>query len=204
MVMKKKLMIVIISSSTLGIILNLVQINFFDDNPDRLLESIKLFRYFTIQSNLLVAVYFALTVSGKFDDSDFFKRFFGSVFLSIFVTGIVFAGYLEWTYVSPGLYKIGSALLHYISPILVTMYLLQSKEDYSFEYKDIKVWLIYPVSYLVYLIIQGVITNDYLYPFFDVPTIGVLGLVISTFFLVLFFFGMSILLVKIFSKKNNA
>jgi len=204
MVMKKKLMIVIISSSTLGIILNLVQINFFDDNPDRLLESIKLFRYFTIQSNLLVAVYFALTVSGKFEDSDFFKRFFGSVFLSIFVTGIVFAGYLEWTYVSPGLYKIGSALLHYISPILVTMYLLQSKEDYSFEYKDIKVWLIYPVSYLVYLIIQGVITNDYLYPFFDVPTIGVLGLVISTFFLVLFFFGMSILLVKIFSKKNNA
>jgi len=204
MVMKKKLMIVIISSSAVGIILNLVQINFFDDNPDRLLESIKLFRYFTIQSNLLVAVYFALTVSGKFDDSDFFKRFFGSVFLSIFVTGIVFAGYLEWTYVSPGLYKIGSALLHYISPILVTMYLLQSKEDYSFEYKDIKVWLIYPVSYLVYLIIQGVITNDYLYPFFDVPTIGVLGLVISTFFLVLFFFGMSILLVKIFSKKNNA
>jgi len=204
MVMKKKLMIVIISSSAVGIILNLVQINFFDDNPDRLLESIKLFRYFTIQSNLLVAVYFALTVSGKFEDSDFFKRFFGSVFLSIFVTGIVFAGYLEWTYVSPGLYKIGSALLHYISPILVTMYLLQSKEDYSFEYKDIKVWLIYPVSYLVYLIIQGVITNDYLYPFFDVPTIGVLGLVISTFFLVLFFFGMSILLVKIFSKKNNA
>ena len=72
----KKLPILIIISSVLGIILNLIQINFFDEGINRLYETLSLFKYFTIQSNILVAVYFILLLSGKYKDSKLFKAIY--------------------------------------------------------------------------------------------------------------------------------
>jgi len=199
----KKLPILIIISSVLGIILNLIQINFFDEGINRLYETLSLFKYFTIQSNILVAVYFILLLSGKYKDSKLFKDLFGTVFISISVTGFVFATYLEWTYVSHGLYKWSSFFNHYVSPILVIVYLIKNRLNFNFEKKNIKLWLIFPVTYLVFLLVFGAITNDFIYPFFQIDEIGVLWFIIDIIVLILFFFGLSFLLVKIFSFEEK-
>lgn len=199
----KKLPIIIIISSLLGILLNLIQINFFDVDINRLRETISLFKYFTIQSNLLVAIYFILLCTGKYNDSKLFKDLFGTVFISITVTGFVFVTYLEWTFVSNGLYKLSSFFNHYLTPALVIAYLIHNKSTFNFEKKNIKLWMVFPVVYLVFLMIYGTITNDFIYPFFQIDEIGVLWFIIDTIVLVLFFFGLSFLLVKIFSFKEK-
>lgn len=198
----KKLVWFIVLSSSLGIMLNVIQTLFFDNSPNPVLDTVALFKYFTIQSNALVIVYFGLYAKGTYNKNPFFQRLFGTVFISIFVTGFVFASYLEWTFVSNGLHKWASAFNHYVSPILVTMFAFLNRKSFNFMLKDILVWMIYPIVYLVFLLLHGVVTGDYLYIFFQVDEVGLDGLIIAIIILVFFFFGMSFLFVKIFSKEK--
>lgn len=193
----KKIIVALVVLPLFGIILNVTDAIINDTS------AFALFKYFTILSNLFVGVYFALLLSGKFKDNVFFNKLFGSVLISITITFIVFAGYLEWTFKSEGLNTYASLLNHYIVPMLTITYFLTNMKLYRYEMKDMTIWLIYPVTYLIFLMVHGVLTGDYIYPFFQVTKIGVFGLVISTVFLTLFFGLMSFLLVKILSKNKN-
>lgn len=199
----KKLPYLIIFTSVLGVSLNFMQIIFVLENNNKLMESLDLLKYFTIQSNLLVAVYFILYVSGKWRESRFFHVFFGTVLLSIFFTFFVFFTYLEWTYDAVGLDMPASMFSHYITPLLVLTFFFVNRNQYDYTMKDIKVWLMYPVAYLVFLLLFGAITGDFIYPFFQVSDVGILGLIIAVLLLVSFFVLLSFLVVKILSKNKN-
>jgi hypothetical protein len=62
-------------------------------------------------------------------------------------------------------------------------------------------WITYPLIYIVFVVIYGFITDDFLYPFFQVSEIGILGLAISILLLIGLFNGLCFLLVKIVSKE---
>jgi len=40
-------------------------------------------------------------------------------------------------------------------------------------------WITYPLMYLLFADIHGFVTDDFLYPFFQVSEIGILGLFLS-------------------------
>jgi len=201
-VMKKYIPYILIFTSIIGVSLNVLQVNVVLVGNDKLHESISLLKYFTIQSNLLVGLYFVFYVSGKYTNSVFFNKLFGTVILSIVFTFIIYFSYLEWTYDSVGLDVPASILNHYITPMLVITFLILYREYYAYSYKDIMIWLIYPVIYLVFLLIFGGLTGDYIYPFFQVSNIGVFGVLISIILLVGFFLLLSFSLVKILSKRE--
>ena len=198
----KKIPYILIGTSFLGVLLNYMQIWYVLEGNNKLLESIDLLKYFTILSNLLVGIYFTMYVTGSKNKSAFFNKFFGSVLLSIFFTFVVFASYLEWTYDAIGLDQPASLLNHYVTPILVVAFFFTRQKDYEYGMKDIKIWLIFPVGYLVFLLTFGIITGDFIYPFFQVSDVGVMGLIIAIVLLVGFFFILSFLLVKILSKNK--
>ena len=130
-----------------------------------------------------------------------FDRLLGGIVIYLTITFAIYAILLEATYQVQGLDLIGNITLHYINPILVVGYLLIYRKDFTFTYKDIGLWIIFPVAYLIFMVVHGLITGDYLYPFFQVSEVGVVGLISMIGILLGIFFLLSIAIVKIVSRN---
>lgn len=203
-IMKEKYVIFIVLASALGIDSVLIQSIFFDGTAYSLMNGIEIFKYFTLQSNLIVFFYFAFLYLGKYKDNTLFDRLIGGVVIYITITFFVFAIFIEPVVSPKGFGLVGSILNHYVTPVLVIGFMVRFREDYFFSNKDIKLWIIYPAIYLVFLLTLGMLTNDYLYPFFQVEEVGFIGLSISVVSIIILFLFLSFSFVKIVSKKENA
>lgn len=182
----------------IGLTINVVITSY--DGPFNIFRGLYLFRYFTLQSNLLVAVYFILKYFEVFTDKPFFNKLLGGITIYITITFIVFASFLEGRFEFSGWHLVSNIVAHYIVPSLTIGYLVIFRRYYNFIRKDIIYWVIYPLGYIAFMVVFGMITGDYLYPFFQVSNIGVLGLVLVVISLVVFFLVLSFIFMKIVSK----
>lgn len=199
--MKKYWRVLIVIIGTMGI-LSLVLNEAFITNPTNPMQSLSIFKYFTVQSNLVAVLYFCLLIFLKVDKrSEKWKNLIGGVMIYTTITFLIFAIVLEGLWDEKGLAQVGSILLHYINPIMIIGYVIYFRKEYHFIFKDSITWVIYPVIYLVFLVTWGMITSDFLYPFLQVSVIGIFGLIASIVGLVGLFFALSFIVVKILSKK---
>ncbi len=193
--MKKNFALVIILSSGLGVLIEMIMTSL----DTSILNGVKLLRYFTIQSNLLVCIFFVLILMGL---DQKYKNYLGGVTIYIFVTFTIYFTMLSMIWNPTGLRALSNALLHYITPWLVVIYSIYTRSEYKYQKSDILKWMIYPLGYLLFLFLHGAITNDYIYPFFNVVENGVFSVILMVVFLVVFFVILSFLLMKIVSLKK--
>lgn len=198
--MKKILQWMIIIIGSIGIVLEFVGHEFIA-TPDTSFDGLTLFKYFTIQSNILVVVYFFL-LNRMFVKNKRFDGYLVSVTFTIMITGLMFFLFLDKDYDPVGIRLISSTILHYVNPILVVVYCVLYVKEIHVDYKDILLWMVYPLLYLVFVVISGVIFGDYIYPFFDVYVVGVLGFLMTSSMLFVSYFVLSFVIVKIVSQKN--
>jgi len=188
--MKQKSALVIFIIGTAGILATVI--SFALDNPNSpLLSGLSTFKYFTILSNLFVVVYFGLIYFLKMERYPFFNRMFGGVVVYITITFIVFAVALQATWQPMGLAKIGTILNHYVTPILTIAFLVYYRDHYEFRKNDMFLWIVFPLVYGVFVIIHGAITSDYLYPFFEIDSIGVGNFILAFCSILVLFFALS-------------
>lgn len=162
----------------------------------------RIFRYFTILSNLFAVVYFWLMYGKRYDmRHQWFDHLIGGVVVYLTITFVVYAAMLEGTFEKTVLGEFGNILLHYGNPLLVIAYLIQYRKGYGFEVRDIALWLVFPIAYLVFLLGHGIVTEDYLYPFFQVEEVGIAGLTSMIVILLGAFLLLMFALVKIVSPK---
>lgn len=199
--MKKWIPFVIVIIGSIGLVAYFINDAFFSEltNP---LGALRLLKYFTILSNLLAVVYFWLIFNERTQlKYGWFDRLLGGIVIYLTITFALYALLLESTYDVVGLDLLGNICLHYINPILVIGYLVIYRKDFTFTYKDISLWIVFPLLYLLFMVIHGMITNDYLYPFFQVSEVGIIGLISMIGILFGIFFLLSIIIVKIVSRK---
>jgi hypothetical protein len=128
------------------------------------------FSFFTIQSNLLVAL-LLVTVGtyvllGKSGRSVAYLR--GALTLYMTMTGIIYilllSGYEQGLQTTiPAV----NVILHYVMPVLVLLDWLIFPPQKKLSFKLALLWLIYPMFYLVYSLIRGIFVNWYPYPFIN-------------------------------------
>ncbi|MBI9010526.1 MAG: Pr6Pr family membrane protein [Tenericutes bacterium] len=199
--MKRKFALLIVILSTLGIIFTLIY--HVLDNPTTMLASgLGIFKYFTILSNLVVTVYFWLLFSLKQDKYEKFNKLLGGVTIYITVTGLVFVFILQSGFHQVGLDLLGSILCHYIIPILTVAFLIIYRKDYHFKFKDILVWMIFPLAYIGFVLIRGAFTSNYIYPFLELDSLGAVKFLLNVFALLFFFIALSIILVFLTRQKK--
>lgn len=198
--MKVRLKVIISILAYVGIVITVLNNSFSEGF--KIGEGLNMFRYFTIQSNLIVGSYFSMSLINSVKDNKLFKKMLGGVTVYITITCLVFVVFLEARYEHTGIGHLSNLIVHYIVPVLTIVFLTIYRRDYSFEAKDIGKWVVYPLSYIVFVQIFGRVTGDYIYPFFEVDNIGVIGLIKSVVLLVLFFMFLSFLTMKIVSKKE--
>lgn len=157
---------------------------------------LEFFSYFTILTNILVAV--TATVILLYNRPvTFFHRpsTQAGVTLYITVVGLVYNIILRSLWSPAGMAKLADELLHTITPLLFIGFWLFRLPKGGLKWSNIFYWLIYPAAYCLYIIIQGLWSGFYPYPFIDVNTIGYTGAMRSAGVLLLVFTGLGLLLV---------
>jgi hypothetical protein len=135
--------------------------------------SIRLLRFFsfmTILTNIIVALTYILPLALPLSKAG---RFFAkpntqsAVCMYIVMVCLGYHFMLAKLYVLTGLQYYVDRGLHYVIPIIYILFYLLFVKKGTLAYRHIYKWLIFPFVYLVYVLIRGLITNEYPYPFLN-------------------------------------
>ena len=159
---------------------------------------IRYFSFFTILTNLIVAIYFTRLLFRKNSEAIGLPKRnnnLTAITVYILVVGLVYQVVLRSLWHPEGLQKLVDELLHTIIPAAVLIFWLLYQNFDRLKWKSILSWLIYPLAYLVYVLIRGKASGYYPYPFVDVDQLGIQKVMTNSIFLLLFFVFISAILI---------
>lgn len=169
--------------------------------------TIRFFSFFTILTNLLVALYFTFSLLQKKNSNKSIVNKPGTltaVTVYITIVGLVYQILLRPIWDPKGMQMFVDELLHSAIPIFVIIFWYLYEEKKSIAYKQILKWLIYPIIYLTFILIRGDFSNFYPYPFVDVTNLGLKQVLINSAALTVFFSCVSAGYIKLGKTINSS
>jgi len=148
-----------------------------------ILEWFNSFKSFTMQTNLFVSVWLTLAII-CYNKPEALKKISGllkgAVTVYITITLIFFAILLAPFYTPPaGWPAFSNLVVHYITPIAFIVDWILTENKLRYKWKYLLYWILtYPIFYQAFVIIHGAFTGNYIYYFFDVNALGILGVAI--------------------------
>lgn len=173
---------------------------------DRGESLIRFFSYYTILTNILVAVYVTvqLTRAGSRQTGFFFKPSVQTaIALHITVVGLIYNLLLRQLWVSWGLQAVLHELLHTAIPLLMIIYWWIWVDTRRLQYGNIPSWLVYPAVYSIFVMLRGHFAGWYPYPFLDLPTLGYSQVFINCVLMIVVFVLFSLLFVIAGKRKKS-
>ncbi|HKH63281.1 MAG TPA: Pr6Pr family membrane protein [Flavitalea sp.] len=161
---------------------------------------IRYFSFYTILTNILVAVCFTISfLRPKSSLGRFFAHSTTVTGIAVYITvvGLVYNLILRSLWQPQGLQRLVDELLHSLVPILFLIYWLLSQPKSALRWKDAFGWLAYPFLYLLYVLFRGNLSGFYPYPFVNADTLGYSAVFLNCFFLFVAFAGLSMVLIFI-------
>lgn len=158
--------------------------------------------YFTIQSSL---AYGAFAAWAAFRDRVAPPALKGAVTLYVTITGLVYhlvlanpaSGFANGPVHRELPDAIGNQLLHTVVPLLAVLDWLLFDPRGRFRWRYALYWLAYPLGYLAFALVRGLIVDRYPYPFIDVRDLGYDGVAVSTVFFAVTFWLLGLALVAV-------
>lgn len=161
--------------------------------------TVRFFSFFTILSNVIVAICSGFILfGGKSKWNSFFRKetTLTAVTVYILIVGLVFNLVLRPMVDLKGMHNVVSEIFHAVVPFLFLIYWFITCKNANLSYKSIGFWLVYPLLYIAYTLLHGISSGFYPYPFINVNTLGyniamrngffvLLAFVIVSFFLIL-------------------
>jgi hypothetical protein len=137
--------------------------------------TLRFFSFFTILSNLLVAlVATAWVTGGNAAPLRWLRapRACGLAAVSITVTCLVYATLLQSLWHPRGPEFIADRSLHYVVPFLFVGWWVALSPHGALRWTDALRWLGFPVVFLAWTLARGAVVHEYPYPFMDVRHLG--------------------------------
>ena len=125
-------------------------------------------RYFTILTNLLVALVMTALALGRRVP----PFVLGGTTVAIVLVGAVYMLLLRGLVELSGAAILADTLLHKVVPVLVPLYWLAFASKGELRWRHPFAWSLYPLAYFAYALIRGASEGRYAYPFMDVAQIG--------------------------------
>lgn len=161
-------------------------------------EAVRLWRlssYFTIQSNVLVAVMAFTLVRDVDRDGPLWRVVRGATLVGITVTGLVHAVLLRPLQDLQGWTAFADNIQHVAVPLLAVIGWVLAGPRPRLDPRSARLGLLWPVIWLVYTFVVAAFTGFYPYPFLDADEVGVLGVVAACA-------GITLLFVLLFGAFN--
>lgn len=165
---------------------------------------IRFFSYFTIDSNLLVALcstsilLFHSTSLGRFFSK---PKVITAISVYILVVALIYNVVLRFLWVFQGWSMILNELLHVVVPVMFLIYWIYFVPKQQLQWKNIWFWLIYPLIYTIFVLIRGSHSGFYPYPFLNVTKLGMEKVLLNCAIIALLFAFLSALFVVVGKRK---
>lgn len=145
--------------------------------------TLRFFSFFTVLSNLLVALVASRALAGSRVRGRFLEdpRVRGAAALCIGITCGIYHFVLAATWSPQGAQRLADLALHYAVPSLYLAWWLGCAEHGRLAWIDALRWLLFPLLFLTWVLVRGRWLHEYPYPFLDVDALGV-GLVVRNAF----------------------
>lgn len=166
-----------------------------------------LFSYFTILTNLLVAI--SCTANLFFRRSNT-RNFFEipsvqtAIALYIFIVALVYNTVLRGLVTLNGWSIVVDTLLHVLVPIFYILYWALFVPKGTLQYPQSFKWLVFPFCYLLYSLIRGTMYNWYPYPFLNVTENGYQKVLLNACMLLLVFMMTGFALIWLDRRLNKS
>ena len=161
---------------------------------------IRFFSFYTILTNILVALCFTvLLVKRKSGWGKLFSqpKTLTAIAVYIGIVGIVYNSILRFTWSPQGLQRVVDELLHVAIPVLFIIYWLIFAPKAGLQWKNVFLWLLYPLVYVFCILFRGALSGFYPYPFIDVNSLGYNKVFLNSVGLFIAFLFLSLLFVAI-------
>jgi hypothetical protein len=129
-----------------------------------------IFLYFTVITNLLVAIVFTAQAFGWSRIATPFNL--GGVTIAILLVGIVYITLLNGSLELSGGAKLADTLNHKVTPVLVGLYWLFVAKKGRLDWNDPAKWALLPLAYFAYGLWRGHVEGKYPYPFMNLARLG--------------------------------
>ena len=151
---------------------------------------IRFFSYFTIDSNLLVAIgTTAIFLFPKTAFGTFFKKPSVITAITVYITvvALVYNTVLRFLGELSGWSVVLNELLHVVVPLLFLIYWIYFVPKQPLNWSNIWGWLTFPLIYIFFVLIRGAYANFYPYPFLNVTELGLQQVILNCIFVTMLF-----------------
>jgi hypothetical protein len=158
----------------LGLQLYLVLATAYARERSLLTATFEFFSYFTVLTNLLVAL--ALTFHGHASRwGRFFSRpsVLSGVAVSILLVALGYNLLLRRLWSPHGLGRVADEILHVLTPALYVLFWFLVVPKGTLRWAHVTRWLLYPLGYLVYAFALGALVGFHPYYFLDTTALGI-------------------------------
>lgn len=136
---------------------------------------VRFFSFFTILTNTLVALFFTVSfLKERPRLLQWLNRDGAITALTTFIliVGLVYQVVLRSIWEPRGFQLIVDELLHSAIPLYMLIYWILYVNTTGLQLRRLALWIIYPVIYIVFIIVRGNYSGFYPYPFLNVNEIG--------------------------------
>jgi len=166
----------------------------------------RFFSYFTILTNLLVAIACtALLLKPGSKWGRFFsgQQAFTAITVYIVIVGLIYNTILRFTWDPQGMQRVVDEMLHSVIPVLVLLYWLIFVRKNELQWKHIFPWQVFPFAYIIFVLVRGAVSGFYPYPFINAYSLGINKVVANSVGIALLFIIASIFFVGLGKFLNN-
>jgi hypothetical protein len=142
----------------------------YDQNSSVLLTLWIVLGFFTITTNILVALVFTGVAANR--TMLRLDGMLGGTLLSIVLVGVIYTLLLHGSTELSGGSAVANVLLHMVTPVIVPFFWIFFAPKGGLTWRHPLLWAIYPLVYLVYALVRGAATGKYAYPFINVNQLG--------------------------------
>lgn len=168
---------------------------------------VRFFSYFTILTNILVALSFtALLLKQGNQWRSFFSRPDVLTAIAVYITivGLVYNLILRRLWAPEGLQRLVDELLHTVMPLLFFLFWCIYVSRHALKWKQVPYWLLYPFIYFLYVLVRGALSGFYPYPFVNVKEHGYGPVLLNSLYIMSAFVFFSVLFVAIGKIRHKA
>jgi len=152
--------------------------------------------YFTVLTNLLVAVVATATFAGRHGWLTAPGTLAALAVYIFVVVGVIYS-LLRSLWAPTGWHQLADACLHDLVPVLYVLWWLCYAPRGGLSLRQPLRWLGYPLAYYVFSLLLGAVTGRYLYPFADVARLGFVSVARNGALLLGLFFMLGLMAVAV-------
>jgi len=176
------------------------------DGDKSLLHSLDMLGYFTIQTAVLVCLVFALLIIGQIkgkSNSAVKPGLRGAVLIYAIFTSLVFLIALNKHMNITGFSRCVTYINHFLTALLLSIDNFLTLPPKSISWRTAHAWLIYPILYFLFAIVEGHFFSRYRYFFFNYHERGFIPFLLFILLLTLAFHVVSYILVMVNKHKKR-